>query len=105
MRDIKKVIITLSATCSLMVVLFSGIAVYAHTHAYSHMGPVCIGSSPAGVHQYVVATHTDKYGHVTYEYGSCQQWFYDYAEYDKCGCGSTINYHSYRRTAHMSCGQ
>ena len=100
----KKFNVVLASALAMVMVLGAGVSASAHTHAFSVMS-YCASSSPAGAHSYVVATHTDNKGHVTYEYGTCSMVNDTIITYEKCGCGQTRNSHSSVITRHMNCGQ
>lgn len=93
-----------SALATAMVFSFGVSAAAKHVHAFSH-NSYCASSSPAGTHKYVVATYTDKKGHVRKEYGSCSMVNNRIVEYDKCSCGQTKNRNERIETRHMNCGQ
>ena len=102
-KAIATMVITVTMLCGGMAVQAStGLA---HVHAYSHFGPILYNVTPGASHQYISATHTDSSGKVTYFYSECQTTHNWYKEYDKCACGSVINYMEYAIEDHKQCGK
>lgn len=102
-----KAVVTMAIMVSM---LCGGIAVQAssgraHVHAYSHFGPILYNVTPGTSHQYISGTITDSSGNVTYVYSECQTTHNWYKKYDKCACGSVMNYIEYAREDHKQCGK
>lgn len=104
MFKIKKSVVGIILGATIGVTTIGGIATYAHTHAFSWTDWTCTGSKNAAVHQYVTGTHTDEYGHVTYDYGTCQMVEYLYSRCEKCGCGARRAEESKVSIVHMGAG-